>query len=618
MLPQTTVKRLDALGKLAQQGKRINGLFRLLENPFLWLEAYSRLYANKGATTRGVDNVTMDGFSEERVLNLIKLIKENRYHPKPVRRTYIPKANGKTRPLGIPTGSDKLVQEVVRAILERIYEPVFKHSSHGFRPGRSCHTALEGVKYGWTGVKWIIDMDIKGFFDNVNHQVMMRLLEKRIDDPKFLRLVRAMLRAGYMEDWQFYATYSGTPQGGIISPILSNIYLHELDCYMEEVQMEFRKGKGRRKNKAYTKFAGKVESLRKMYRELKENHADQSTLTMIRKEIKILKRKMTELKARDPMDQDYKRLWYCRYADDFLIGVIGSKEEAQGIMDRVKVFVQETLKLTIAEEKSGIRHAAENTRFLGFNLRVHSAPSSLRKIKRNGVYFTQRTISEQMQLHIPLSKLNGFAEKHGYGNLGRLKAMHRYGHNEISEAEVVLAYNAELRGLANYYSIATSAKIEMHKLFRLATSSFLKTMAGKRGTTVTKAAASLKSDGGFVVQQANSKGMARYYKLFQLKDLDQSKTLGYGLDLIRASTMYTFSKTELLRRLSARECEFCGKKEGYFEVHHVRKLKDIQKGKLPWQRLMIWRRRKTLILCIDCHKQLHAGTLPSWMRRIAT
>ncbi len=134
MLPQTAIKRLDALGTLAQQGKRINGLFRLLENPFLWLEAYSRLYANKGAVTRGVDNVTMDGFSEERVLNLIKLIKENRYHPKPVRRTYIPKANGKTRPLGIPTGSDKLVQEVVRSILERIYEPVFKDTSHGFRP----------------------------------------------------------------------------------------------------------------------------------------------------------------------------------------------------------------------------------------------------------------------------------------------------------------------------------------------------------------------------------------------------------------------------------------------------------------------------------------------------
>jgi RNA-directed DNA polymerase len=617
MLPQTTIKRLDALRKLAQQGKRINGLFRLLENPFHWLEAYSRLYANKGAVTRGVDNVTMGGFSEDRVLNLIKLIKENRYQPKPVRRTYIPKANGKTRPLGIPTGSDKLVQEMVRAILERIYEPVFKSTSHGFRPTRSCHTALESVKYGWTGVKWVIDMDIKGFFDNLNHRLMIQLLEKRIDDRRFLRLIRAMLKAGYMEDWKYHANYSGAPQGCIISPLLSNIYLHELDEYMQQMKTDFSKGKCRRKNKAYTKFSWKVESLRKKYRELKDGHADDSALTMIRKELVFLKQKMGKLKARDPMDIGYKRLCYCRYADDFLVGVIGSKADAEGIMDRVKLFVQEILKLSIAEEKSGIKHATENTRFLGFDLRVYSASEHLRKIKRNGMYFTQRTISEQMQLHIPMSKLRNFAEKHGYGNLELLKATQRYGLNELSEAEIVLTYNAELRGLANYYSIATSAKIEMHKLFRLAIGSFFKTMARKRGMTVCKVVQSLKWEGGYAVQRANAKSEERYYKLFQLKDLDQSKALGYNQDLIREPTMYTLSKTELLKRLSAKVCEYCGKKGGYFEVHHVRKLKDIQDGKLPWQRLMMWRRRKTLILCITCHLQLHAGTLPSCKRKLA-
>ena len=355
-----------------------------------------------------------------------------------------------------------------------------------------------------------------------------------------------------------------------------------------------------------------------MYRELKDNsHADDSAFNMIRKEVKLLKLKMSELKAKDPMDQEYKRLWYCRYADDFLIGVIGSKAEAQGIMDRVKLFVHKNLRLAIAEDKSGIRHAAENTRFLGFDLRVFSAPKHLQKIKRNGVHFTQRTISEQMQLHVPMSKLHGFAEKHGYGNLARMKAMHRYGLNELSEAEIILAYNAELRGLANYYSIATSAKIEMHKLFRLATGSFLKTMASKRGMTVTRVAQALKRDGGFAVQPTNSKSKGRYYRLFNLKDLKCSTTRGYGLDLIREPKIYTYSKTELLRRLSAEECEYCGTRGGYFEVHHVRKLKDIQDGTLPWQRLMIWRRRKTLILCVACHRQLHAGTLPSCMRKIA-
>jgi group II intron reverse transcriptase/maturase len=614
MLPETAIKRLDTLRTLAQQGKRINGLFRLLECPFLWMEAYSRLYSNKGAATRGVDKVTMDGFSEDRALNLIKLIKENRYQPKPVRRTYIPKAKGKTRPLGIPTGNDKLVQEVVRAILERIYEPIFRSSSHGFRPARSCHTALETVKYGWTGVKWIIDMDIKGFFDNVDHQVMMQLLEKRIDDHKFLHLIRAMLKAGYMEDWKYHATYSGAPQGGIISPLLSNIYLHELDEYMEQMQMDFRQGKGRKKNTAYTKLAWKVDSLRKTYREMKERNADEIAFRMVRKEIKLLKQKMGKLKSKDPMDAVYKRLWYCRYADDFLVGIIGSKLEAQEIMDKVKNFVQKNLRLTIADDKSGIRHATRNTRFLGFDLRVHSAPSHLRRIKRNGVYFTQRTVSEQMQLHIPMPKLQSFAKKHGYGNLVQLEAMSRYGLNELSEAEIVLAFNAELRGFANYYFTATSAKIEMHKLFRLAVGSFLKTMARKRGMTVTQAANSLKWDGGFAVKRT-LKGKERLYRLFQLKDFKPQKALNYNLDIIWEPKRYTYCKTELLERLSADKCEYCGKKRGYFEVHHVRKLKDIQDGKLPWQRLMIWRRRKTLILCVACHMELHAGTLPSWMRK---
>ena len=615
MLLETTVKRLDALTTISQQGKRVNGLFRLLECPFLWLEAYSRLYSNKGAATRGVDKVTMDGFSEDRALNLIKLIKENRYYPKPVRRTYIPKANGKTRPLGIPTGSDKLVQEVVRSILERIYEPIFKNTSHGFRPNKSCHTALERIKHGWTGVKWIIDMDIKGFFDNVDHPVMMQLLEKQIDDQRFLRLVRAMLRAGYMEDWRYHATYSGTPQGGIISPLLSNIYLHELDTFMEQIQADFNKGKCRNKrNKAYTKLSWKVESLRRMYRELKNSQADELTFNMIRKEIKLLKLETGKLKARDPMDSEYKRLWYCRYADDFLIGVIGSKTEAQEIMETVKNFIHDHLKLTIAEEKSGIKHATKNTRFLGFNLRVYSAPTYRQKIKRNGAYFTQKSISERMQLHIPREKLHSFAKKHGYGNLAQLKAMHRYGLYELSEAEIVLAYNAEIRGFANYFSIATSAKIEMHNLFYLATSSFKKTMAIKRGVSVSQVSQSLKWEGGYAVQRSTAKGKVRVYRLFKLKDLKTYKTPKYDLDLIWEPKCYTYCKTELLARLSAEQCEYCGIMGGYFEVHHVRKLKDIQGGKLPWQKLMIWRRRKTLVLCVDCHKQLHAGTLPSWMR----
>jgi retron-type reverse transcriptase len=157
----------------------------------------------------------MDGFSMERVEKIITLLKENRYGFKPVWRAYIPKANGNSRPLGVPSGDDKLVQEVVRALLERIYEPVFSDSSQGFLPQRSCHTALRQMQRTWSRVVWLVDLDIQSFYDRIDHDVLIILLERTIDDHRFISLIKAMLKAGYVEDWVFHRTYSGAPQGEI-------------------------------------------------------------------------------------------------------------------------------------------------------------------------------------------------------------------------------------------------------------------------------------------------------------------------------------------------------------------------------------------------------------------
>src|SRR5579859_1670583 len=248
MLPDTVIRRLKALGEISQQGKRINGLFRLMEQPILWYEAYATIYANEGAMTPGVDGTTLDGFSEARVAAIIKQLKEGTYHFKPVRRTYVPKPNGKKRPLGISSGNDKLVQEVVRRILESIYEPVFENSSHGFRPGRSPHTALEHMEKEWTAVKWIIDMDLRSYFDTIPHDLLVGLLKKKIEDKRFIRLIQAMLDAGYLEDWTYHTTYSGVPQGSIVSPVLANIYLHELDLFMKNLKEQFERGERRKAN----------------------------------------------------------------------------------------------------------------------------------------------------------------------------------------------------------------------------------------------------------------------------------------------------------------------------------------------------------------------------------
>jgi retron-type reverse transcriptase len=225
MLSARTGDKLRAISEVARKGRRVKDLRRLMNHPDIWMQAYLNIQGNKGALTRGTTSTTMDGYSPERAANLVELIRERRYKPNPVRRVNIPtKVAGKMRPLGIPSADDKQVQEVVRMILERIYEPLFKDSSHGFSPKRSCHTALRSMQKGWTGTKWFIDIDIKGYFNNIDHEILMKLLEKRIEDSQFLDLIRDMLKAGYVEDWQYHKTYSGTPQGGIVSPILANVY----------------------------------------------------------------------------------------------------------------------------------------------------------------------------------------------------------------------------------------------------------------------------------------------------------------------------------------------------------------------------------------------------------
>ena len=230
--------------------------------PDIYHIAYQKLYKNKGAGTKGVDNDTADGFSEEKIQKIIKSLKDGTYQPKPVKRTYISKANGKVRPLGIPTFTDKLIQEVLRMILESIYEPIFLNESHGFRHNRSCHTALRQIKYGFVAVRWFIEGDIKGCFDNINHIVLSNIISKKIKDARLLKLVYKFLKAGYLEDWKYNKTYSGTPQGGIISPILANIYLNELDQFIEKNSKEFNKPSKQYRTDEYMKKQSEIASIR--------------------------------------------------------------------------------------------------------------------------------------------------------------------------------------------------------------------------------------------------------------------------------------------------------------------------------------------------------------------
>ena len=610
MLPDSVIRRLDALGDLSKAGKRVNGLFRLLESPVLWMEAYANIYANKGATTRGVNTNTLDGFTDERVVNLQTLLKENRYRPKPVRRVYIPKSDGRKRPLGTSTGDDKLVQEVVRLILERLYEPIFCDRSHGFRLNRSTHTVLSDIKHQWTGVKWLVNVDITGFYDNIDHQVLLNLLSDKIDDKRFINLIRLMLKAGYLEDWKFQTTYSGTPQGNIASPILANIYLHELDRFMEAEIAKFNKGRRRAPNVDYRRLTNLIYSLRKKI-DLATEQGNLDQANEMKAEINRLDQARKGMSSVDSWDANFRRLLYCRYADDLAIGVIGAKEDAKEVMDKVADFLKSALRLDISPEKSGITHARKGMECLGYTVQTYSRPQIVRTKRANTRYTTQKAISEQVVLGIPGHKIAAFMRKQGYTRNG--KAIHRAQWLWRSDAEIILGCNAEMRGFANYYGLVHNAPRVLSKLYWVWRMSLLKTLAAKHRTSVNKVVKRLKQGNRLVLYEA---GMNRPITVFKLADMKRTKSRYDQVDRIPSVFYLKAPRTELISRLLANECEYCGTQQGYFEVHHVNKLKGLKTDEV-WKQVMVAMRRKTLVLCVDCHRQLHTGTLPSWKRRTA-
>ena len=612
MLSARTGDKLRAISKVARKGRRVKDLRRLMNHPDLWMQASLNIQGNKGALTRGTTTTTMDGYSPERAANLVELIRERRYKPHPVRSVQIPKKTpGKLRPLGMPSADDKLVQEVVRMILARIYEPLFNDSSHGFRPKRSCHTALKSIKEIWNGTKWFIDIDIQGSFDNINHAILMEMLKKSIEDTQFLNLIRDMLEAGYVEDWQYHKTHSGTPQGGIVSPILANSYLHEFDEFMEQKKQEFDQGKARKITKEWRRVTVRLNRARKRAVPLTgdNNPAIQAKKDRLKQKIRELDRLQKRTPAGDPLDPGYKRLFYVRYADDFLIGIIGSKQEAQQVFTEATNFLNTHLKLAISEEKSGIHHAKDGTSFLGYVVQ-HSTDEKLLKIHRvnTKVVSTRRTMRDRIQLRIPEKKLSEFCQRKGYGTYETTYPSYKPSWLRMDDEEILLAYNAEMQGIANYYALATGAKKGLSKLLYIAEVSCLKTLAAKHQSTVRKMAAKHRQGRDFVVTPTTKEGNTRRYTLFKLRNWKSPKPKENADNIPHTGIFLANNRNSLKERLAANLCEFCGKSGGYFEVHHIRKLKDV-KGKEAWERILIARRRKTMVLCNECHALLHAGKL---------
>jgi group II intron reverse transcriptase/maturase len=583
---QSAATVLGVLRERGRHGLPLDGLYRQLFNPQLYLLAYGRIYANKGAMTPGATQETVDGMSQAKIGRIIDAMRHERYRFAPVRRVHIPKKDGKTRPLGLPTWSDKLVGEVVRLLLEAYYEPAFSDRSHGFRPGRGCHTALREIASTWTGTAWFIEGDIADCFGSLDHDVMIRILSEKIHDNRFLRLVRNMLTAGYLEDWKWGATLSGAPQGGVASPILSSVYLHKLDEFVEKVLIpEYTRGGRRARNPAYLDLQNGLAKARR--------RGD-------RVQARKLRQEMVSLPSADPGDPGYRRLRYCRYADDHLLGFTGPKAEAEEIKQRLAEFLREELKLELSASKTLITHARTGAaRFLGYEITVqHNDSKATRR---------RRTVNGQVALRVPLDVIKAKSAPYLHrGKPAKQKALTNGG-----DYTIVATYGAIYRGIVQYYLLAGDVW-RLHRLRWVMETSMLKTLAGKHHSSMSKMAARHKAKiatphGPRTCFEARIERDGRQPLVARFGEipLHQRKT---ATVLDRQPIRADYPHKELLTRLLADTCEIC-QQAGEVQVHHIRKLKELgAPGPLQpqWARAMATRRRKTLVVCATCHDLIHA------------
>ena len=578
-------------------------IYRNLYNQELFLQAYQNIYASQGNMTAGTDGQTIDAMSLERINRLIETLKDESYQPKPSRRTYIPKKNGKTRPLGIPSIDDKLVQEVIRMMLESMYENSFEDNSHGFRPNKSCHTALRMIQNRFVRCKWFVEGDIKGFFDNIDHNVMINILRKRIRDERFLRLIRKFLNAGYMEDNQLHQSYSGTPQGGIISPVLANIYLDQFDKYMAELKKRFDRGEKRAVNKEYKKLSDKRVRLR---RKLENTQSEEERQTLL-KSIWELDKIHKSIPCKNPMDADFRRLQYVRYADDFIIGIIGTKEDARTIKQEISAYIASQLKLELSDEKTLVTKATDRAKFLGFEIRV-TPQSNLTKKTKSGT--KARNFSGHVMLEVPTSVIQkkllelGAMKIEVHNRTESWKPIHRGNLVGRTDLSILDQYNGEVRGFCNYYSIANN-RSKLHKFRYIMEYSFYKTLACKYRTSKRKIIAKYRIGKDIGVKYQDNQGKEKV-RLFWRGTLARNPyPMGSETDVIH-KPKGILKKPSLGMRLKANRCEWCGEETSALVVHQVKTLKELDENK-PWAVFMKKINRKTMVVCESCHLMIHSA-----------
>jgi group II intron reverse transcriptase/maturase len=589
------MKHLHTLAK-RDPGKRFDRLWELATDPRWLTQAWEEIRSNKGSMTAGIDSTIATDIDPERIQRLSERMRTNRYRPKPVRRVYIAKSNGKMRPLGILTLEDRIVQQALRMLMEPILEADFYTCSHGFRRNRSTHTALRDVARMFPRTTWTIEGDIVGCFDNIPHGRLMKAVERRIADEKVLRTIRAFLAAGYLEQWQYHRTYSGTPQGGVLSPLLCNIFLHQLDEYlMNDLRANETQGKrvsNARRNPEYRKIENKITRLR---------HKLKQTIGTARgtviQELTELERQQRDMPYYAKGARHPSKVGYARYADDFVIMVQGTKSEAQAIKDEIGKKLHE-MGLALSEEKTKLTHWRYRVNFLGYQL--HG------KLKKNGIGI--RPI-----LSIPREKGQRIKET--------LRTIS--GYHQIPEADAIVQMSAMFRGWCNYYRYANAPQATFSDLSSYTWWRYAHYVARKHRLSIAQMVRQERQAGRLAEVTKNGRTRKTFRILVEGKPLTldlfpprtgQIRALAstgqWAVDLKPVIPMNWQSGRSLATRRAALErakgtCQRCGENP-VAHVHHTVPLR----GKTFRARVMSdnAQRYTALALCTECHLEVHGGS----------
>ena len=587
---------LDILNKRSIENNDIDILYRYMYNPEWYLLAYEKLAKN----VKKVDIESIDGMSMKRINDIVEEMKFERYKWSKVQEVTTKKNSG-FKSLVLVEWRDKLVQEVIYMILSAIYEPKFLEASHGYRPNRGVHTALTRIRQKGQACEYFIKGDISRCFESIDHTILLNILRKTIKDGRFIELIRKMLKAGkFGNDFEYDKTYSGVPIGGKLSPLLANIYLNELDQYIEDtIVKEYNREDKRPMNKLYNQIKSKIE-----YREKKlKTIIDNEQYELIKSDIKLLRKELRKVPSKASIEEtSFRRLSYVRYADDWLITFTGTFNEAKEILSSIRIFLKDNLKLDLNDDKCRINKADKvPIRFLNYNIITQWDNNYI-------AHNNQRSLIGAIAFLIPNDVIIEKRKKYMKNN----KPIHLAQCINNSVFDIIQTFQLEFKSFCQYYKFARNQQL-LNTLKWIVRTSLAKTLSAKLKISVNKVFDKFKStktvDGytykvlSTKIISTNGKEYEAYFGAIPLK----RQIACDNINIKDFKNIYYEKRTLLSQRLQNDICELCGSIEN-IEIHHIHHMKDIARNKSEWAKKMSAMNRKTLAVCHNCHVKIHNGS----------